>query len=43
VVLVISLKVSAWHLIWWYIAGYVICIPLLGKLLWWLGLYNPLR
>jgi phosphatidylserine synthase len=40
VVLVVSLKVSAWHLIWWYIVGYIVC-GLLGKLLWRWGLYNP--
>lgn len=38
--LVVWLHFSPWHLIWWFLVGYPVCI-LVGKVLMWFG-YNPL-
>lgn len=40
VTLVLLLRLSVWHLIWWFIVGYPVCI-LVGKVLVRLGLYHP--
>jgi ABC-type spermidine/putrescine transport system permease subunit I len=41
VALVISLRVGAWHLIWWFVLGYPVCY-MFGRFLMLFG-YDPLK